>query len=352
MRINVAWRYLPGLIGGLSLLLVSCGSSSSQRWSRASNAESIFHQVDSPVYGKFPLLPAVQYERFYKRSMFYMNRSGSPGAHPVAIMLHGCAGLGEFYDNAPFRVHPDKDGNYQYEGGISTYLSTYANFFADMGVIPYIIDSNGPRVEELVPEGDLVVSCYDTLDNHAAYIATRLEDVRRAIVYLWAKTQQIKSGNAEEKIFPDLSRLYIIGWSQGAETILRFTMDVDYEDGDNVLNTMESPFARLDQLTTVQDYPLNLIGIYPAAGHLLSRVKYLKSGATINTAIFTGTVDDFSQDVHDFQVALQRLPGKHRYREYRNIPHSYDKDQSEESMIEATNDTRRTIASFIRMTLN
>ena len=354
MQKIVIQHYLPGIFVLLLLLLFSCGGSSSQRWIERSDSRELLHRVDSPVYGNFRLLSGEDYQRFYQRTEYYTQFMEASGARPVAIMMHGCAGLGEFYESEPFRVEPDSAGNYAYAGGVSTYLNTYANYFVDMGVLPYIIDSNGPRSESLVQDGELVISCYDTLESrHAAYIATRLEDVRRAILYLWYRAQQAESGERTPDGYPDLHNIYIVGWSQGAETILRFTMDVDYRDGVGVLHTMEPPFTRLrDAGDEIPEVPLNLIGIYPAAGHLLSREAYLKTGKTINTAIFTGSADEFYQEVRAFQSVLQRLPGEHLYREFEEMPHSFDKDRDDPEMIRATNETRRTIRSFIRLTVS
>lgn len=312
----------------------------------------MLQKVHSPLYGNFPLLKWNTYKKFYERSQFYMKRQHLKGPQPVAIMMHGCAGLGTFYEDKPFYVDPDSNGDYIFDGGVSTYQNTYANFFANMGIIPYVVDSNGPRVGELYREGDLVISCYDTLqERHATYIPTRLEDVRRAIVYLAYRAKLAKENPESDEIYPDLHHLYIIGWSQGAETILRFTMDIDYKDGEDVLSTMESPFARLEQVQrNVPNYQINLIGVYPAAGHLLSKSKYLERERRINTAIFTGSADEFYSDVHDFQIKLQAIPGLHLYREFEDIPHSFDKDRNDLDMEAATNSTRRAIESFIQLT--
>jgi|GEM_PF-4039429 len=345
-------QYLLIIFIALLVLFKACSGILPHKTPEDPSLPKMLRKVDSPLYGNFPLIKWSTYKKFYDRTQFYMKKTDLSGPQPIAIMAHGCAGLGTFYEDKPFYVEPDSNGDYLYNGGVSTYLNTYANYFADMGIMPYVVDSNGPREAELVSEGDLVVSCYDTLnERHATYIPTRLEDIRRTIVYLAYRAKLARENPDNNAPYPDLNHLYIIGWSQGAETILRFTMDVDYRDGEGVLNTMESPFARLEEVQRkLPKYQINLIGVYPAAGHLLAKSKYLETERPINTAIFTGSADEFYKDVHAFQTRLQRIPGIHMYREFEDIPHSFDKDRNDADMEAATNATRRAIRSFIERT--
>jgi len=313
--------------------------------------DSIFAHLESPRYGDFSLLSKTDYARFYQRGLYYVEHTGYRGARPVAIMLHGCAGLGDFYDRPPAIVRPDSAGNYEYQGGISTYLNTYANFFAQQGLLPFIIDSNGPRKASLVTEGDLVVSCYDTLQQeHKTYIPTRLEDVRRGIAYLADQWRVARMKGASD-IYPDLGNIYLIGWSQGAETLLRFTMNAEYQDGFGVMVTMESPFARILTLPELPELRLNIIAIYPAVRHLLRRIRYLQRDQVINTGIFIGEQDEFYSDVKTFQDTLVTIPGIHHFRAFPDVAHSFDKDRKNLDSQEATNQTRADIEAFLKATL-
>lgn len=341
------FRWLPGIII-IPLMLIGCSLLFQRNSPSKTNAESILEQVESPTYDEFKPLPWQDYERFYQRSQFYFGDTNETGPHPVAIMAHGCGGVGGFYPEPPTQITPDDSGRYTNDGGIHTYLNTYANFFGNHGIIPYVVDSNGPRENRLVEFNDRVISCYDTLEEkHATYIPTRLEDIRRAVAYLAYRSK--KAGKTDSSmIYPDLNNIYIIGWSQGAETILRFSMAPDYRDGANILHTMESPFARIP--AELRPPRLNLIGVYPAAGHLLRRSEYLQESRVVNTAIFIGTNDDFYTDVRSFQRELVDIPGIHHYREFPGLEHSYDKDDPAPENRRAAWQTRKDILEIINAT--
>lgn len=339
--------YLSFVLIVLTVCIVGCKFSLNPETGDSSGAETLLREIDSPEYGKFDPLSWENYEQYYQRGLFYLDDSVSSGKLPVAIMAHGCGGVGDFYDHPPFRLIPDDTGRFAYDGGISTYMNTYANFFASHGILPYVIDSNTPRRDKLVSEGDLVLSCYDTLrEAHPTYIPTRLEDIRRAVAYLTYRAATGESDSA--RIIPDLENIFIIGWSQGAETILRFTMAPDYNDGVGVLSTMESPFARIPG--GLRPAHINLIGVYPAAGHLLTKTEYLQTASVANTAIFIGTNDTFYKDVKAFQSELAGTPGIHHYREFPGLEHSYDKDDPAPENQRATWQTRADILEFIRAT--